>query len=59
MKDVIIMKEILSFLKRLKKFIKESEKLDVIRYLDILIIDLEKAVKEIEKEEQEDFDFEL
>lgn len=53
------MKEILNFLQHLKKFIKESEKLDVIRYLDILITDLEKAIKEIEKEEQTDFDFEL
>lgn len=59
MKDTKIMKEILAFLKRLKKFIKETEKIDAIRYLDILITDLEKAINEIEKEEQKDFDFEL
>ncbi|MCM1327333.1 MAG: hypothetical protein NC249_12025 [Lachnoclostridium sp.] len=59
MKDIIIMKEIQAFLKRLKKFIVENEKIDVIEYLDILILDLEKAIKEIEKEENKNFEFEL
>lgn len=59
MKDIIIMKEVLAFLKRLKKFIMENEKIDVIEYLDILIRDLEKAINENEKEQNKNFDFEL
>ncbi|MCM1050251.1 MAG: hypothetical protein NC433_17710 [Clostridiales bacterium] len=59
MKDIIIMKEILAFLKRLKKFILENEKADIIEYLEILIRDLEKAIKENEKEENKNYDFEL
>lgn len=53
------MKEILVFLKRLKKFIVENKELDVIKYLDSLISDLEKVIKEIEKEENKSFDLEL
>lgn len=59
MKDIKTLKEILSFLNDLKKFFIENDKQDVVRYLDILIIDLEKVIKEIEKEEKKDFDFEL
>lgn len=59
MKDTLIMKEILAFLKRLKKFIMENEKIEIIEYLNILIIDLEKAIKENEKEEYKNFELEL
>lgn len=58
MKDIIVMKEMLAFIRRLRNFIKENEKIDIIRYLDILIVDLEKAIKELE-DKSKNFELEL
>lgn len=59
MKDIKTLKEILSFLNDLKKFFVENDKQNGIRYLDILIKDIENEIKKLEKEQQKDFDFEL
>lgn len=59
MKDFKIIKELLEFLKMLKTFLIENETQKTIAYLNIMINDLEKLLKEYSKEDTKTYDLEF